>query len=106
MWIRVALSVGFAAAAATACSSSPPADPHLTEQQQTYVGDLGTIDKRLTGDQARSLQLGTEVCAKIAKGASVDAIASDTQRFTQGEGVIDKQQALALVESARKNLCP
>lgn len=105
MWIRVAVAVGLAAAAVTSCSS-PPAPPQLTEQQQTYVGDLGTIDKRLTGDRARGLQLGTEVCAKIAKGLSVDAAADEARRFTQGEDAISKQQAVALVEAARRNLCP
>lgn len=105
MQIRAYLSIIVLTWGVAACSSSP-AGPQLTGQQSRYVAALNKIDGRLIGDQARSLQLGATVCAQIAKGRAVDQIAADSQRFTQGEGVIDRKQAIALVEAARKNLCP
>jgi hypothetical protein len=106
MRLPVALSIVVVACGLAACGNGPPQGSRLTEQQSGYVNDLNKIDGRLGGDQARSLQLGTSICAQIAAGKTSDEIAGDSQRFTQGEGTIDRKQAAALVEAARKNLCP
>ncbi len=88
------------------CSGSEPGPDGLTSPQSDFIAGAGDIDGRLTGDRTAALRLADQVCAELAKGRSVEDVAGDAQRFTQGEGTISREQAVKLVEQAQEHVCP